>query len=166
MNKVFFLAILILIVSASMVLASQDDNIEVVVLGMTNHGPMQPTINAIKEVTSKYPDVNLIILDFESQEGQNYAQEHGLSAHLNIIINGKYQYNINGKEITFQWFEGQQWTKDDLDAVISNILSDSGGITPVDNPKGGDGKNVFIVWTGIFAVIGAIAWFLIKKFKK
>lgn len=166
MNKILFLTVLMLIISASIALASQNDEVEVVVLGMTNHGPMQPTINAIKEVTSKYPDVNLILLDFESLEGQNYAEEHGLSAHLNILINGKYQFNINGKEITFQWFEGQQWTKNDLDAVISNILNNSGDVTPINNPKGNDGKNVFIVWAGIFAVIGAIAWFLIRRFKK
>jgi len=40
-----------------------------------------------------------------------------------VLINGKYRYNLNGKEITFQWFEGQQWTKEELDAVISDILN-------------------------------------------
>ena len=36
---------------------------------------------------------------------------------MNVIINGKYTYQVNGKDVTFQWFEGQQWTKADLDAI-------------------------------------------------
>ena len=29
---------------------------------------------------------------------------------MNVIINGKYTYQVNGKNVTFQWFEGQGWT--------------------------------------------------------
>lgn len=151
----------------SMASASSDNKVEIIVLGLINHGPMQPTVNAIKEVTSKYDSqVSVKWLDLESEEGQSYAQDRGLTAHLNVVINGKYQYSINGKEVTFQWFEGQQWTKEDLDAVISNVLNDKGNIIPIDNPKEENNLGLFIVLAGIFAVIGIIAWFLIKNFRK
>lgn len=167
MNKKISIMILSLFLLASVVSALPNNKVEVVILGMVNHGPMQPTINAIKEVTSKYgSDVTLKLIDLESEEGQKYSQEHDLTAHLNVVINGKYQYNINGKEVTFQWFEGQQWTKEDLDAVISSKLNNNPGVSATDNPKSGNGVNVLIVWAGIFAVIGIIAWFLIKKFRK
>ena len=98
MNKKISIMVLSLLLIVSVVSALPDNKVEVVVLGMVNHGPMQPTINAIKEVTSKYgSDVTLKLIDLESEEGQKYSEEHDLTAHLNIIINGKYQYNINGK---------------------------------------------------------------------
>jgi len=166
MNKKISIMILGLFLLVSVVSALPNNKVEVVVLGMVNHGPMRPTVNAIKEVTSKYgSDVTLKLIDLESEEGQKYSQEHDLTAHLNVIINGKYQYNINGKEVTFQWFEGQQWTKEDLDAVISDLLNNNGDVTPIDNAKSSNGLNLFIIFGGIFLVIGAIAWFLIKKSK-
>ena len=167
MNKKISIMVLTLLLIVSVVSALPDNKVEVVVLGMVNHGPMQPTINAIKEVTSKYgSDVNLKLIDLESEEGQKYSQEHDLTAHLNVVINGKYQYNINGKDVTFQWFEGQQWTKEDLDAVISSLLDNKGNATPIDNPKSSNSLNLFIIFGGIFLVIGLVAWFLIKKTKR
>jgi LPXTG-motif cell wall-anchored protein len=85
---------------------------------------------------------------------------------MNVLIDDEYQYSINGKDVTFQWFEGQQWTKEDLDNVISSKLNNSPEISVSDNPKSGNNMNVLIVWAGIFAVVGIIAWFLIKKFRK
>lgn len=172
MNKkisIIVLMVLSILLIVSAVSALPDNKVEVVVLGMINHGPMQPTVNAIKEVTLKYgSDVTLKLIDLESEEGQKYSQEHGLTAHLNVVINGKYQYNINGKDVTFQWFEGQQWTKEDLDAVISNLLNNNGNVTAIDNPKSSKSSNslnLFIIFGGIFLVFGVVAWFLIKKTK-
>jgi len=166
MNKKILIMVLILLLTVSVVFALPDNKVDVVVLGMVNHGPMQPTINAIKEVTSKYgSDVNLVLIDFESEEGLKYSEEHDLTAHLNVMINGKYKYNINGKDVAFQWFEGQQWTKKDLDTVISNLLDNKGNVTPIDNPKSSNTLNLFIIFGGIFLVIGLVAWFLIKKTK-
>jgi len=164
MSKFFTTLMLSLFLLVSTVSATSDVN--VVVLGMINHGPMQQTVNAIKEVTSKYPEVNVRWLNLESAEGEKYAQEHGLAAHMNILIDKKYQYSVNGKEVIFQWFEGQQWTKEDLDAVISSKLNNSPDVSATDDPKSGNGMNVLIVWAGIFAVIGMSTWFLIKKFRK
>ncbi len=167
MNKKISIIILSLFLFVSVVSALPNNKVEVVVLGMVNHGPMQPTVNVIKEVTSKYgSDVTLKLIDIESEEGQKYSQEHGLTAHLNVVINGKYQYNINGKEVTFQWFEGQQWTKKDLDVVISDLLNNKGNVTPVDNPKSSNGLNMFIIFVVISVITCAVVWFLIRKTKK
>lgn len=164
MRKLLLILVLSLFLLVSTVSASQ--NVDVVVVGMISHGPMQPTVNAIKEVTSKYPDVNVKWYDLQTSEGESYAQEHGLTAHLNVLINGKYQYDMNGKTVTFQWFEGQQWTKEDLDDVISGILDNDSSVSGADNPKNSIGINLLIVWIATFAVIAGVAWFLIKKFKK
>jgi hypothetical protein len=98
--------------------------VEVVVAGYLNHGPMQPTVRAIKEVLDNYGDkVDATWIDLGTKDGVNYFKENNLSAHMNVIINGKYTYDVNGKEVTFQWFEGGQWTSQDLDTVIANLLS-------------------------------------------
>ena len=115
------------------VCASSGTAPDIVVVGYINHGPMQPTVNAIKDVTAKYGDkVAVTWIDMSTNQGQAYAQQHGLSAHLTILINGKYQYTVNGKQVAFQWFEGQQWTKADLDAVISATVNgnNNAGSTP------------------------------------
>lgn len=104
--------------------ASTSNAITVVVAGYINHGPLQPTVGAIKEVLAKYGDkVNVTWVDLATTQGQDYFKEHSLTAHMNVIINGKYEYQVNGKDVTFQWFEGQQWTKQDLDAVLGNLLN-------------------------------------------
>ena len=98
--------------------------VEVVVAGYLSHGPMQPTVRAIKDVLTKYGDkVDVTWVDLSTKEGADYFKENNLSAHMNVIINGKYTYDVNGKEVTFQWLEGQQWTRQDLDAVLANLLS-------------------------------------------
>jgi hypothetical protein len=98
--------------------------VKVVVAGYMNHGPLQPTIQAIKDVMAKYGDkVAVTWVDLGTQAGVTYFKQNGLTAHMNIIINGKFTYNVNGKDVTFQWFEGQQWTKADLESVISGLVS-------------------------------------------
>jgi len=96
--------------------------INVVVAGYIDHGPLQPTVRAIKEVLAKYGDkVTVTWVDLSSQQGQDYFKEHQLSAHMNVIINGTSQYEVNGRSVDFQWFEGQQWTKQDLDTVLAGL---------------------------------------------
>jgi hypothetical protein len=99
--------------------------VSVVIAGYINHGPMQPTVRAIKEVLSKYDDkVAVIWIDLATTPGQSYFQEHGLTAHMNVIINGTSRYQVDGKTVDFEWFEGQQWTKTDLDTVLANLVNE------------------------------------------
>jgi hypothetical protein len=98
--------------------------ISVVVVGTITHGPMQPTIRSIKDVLSKYGDkVSVTWFDMSTKEGYKYATDHKLDAHMNIVINGTFKYQVNGKNVEFQWFEGDQWTRQDLDAVLANLVN-------------------------------------------
>ena len=108
------------------------DSVDVDVAGFINHGPMQPTVEAIKEMISKYDDkLNVKWIDLATEEGQKYFQDHSLSAHLNVLINGNYKFKLDGKEVAFQWFEGQNWTKEELDAVINDTISNNGKAIPL-----------------------------------
>ena len=100
------------------------NTVSVVVAGYMNHGPLQPTVKAIKDVLAKYGDkVAVTWIDLGTKDGVAYFKQNGLTAHMNVIINGTYKYKVNGKDVVFQWFEGQQWTKQDLDAVLSNLIN-------------------------------------------
>ncbi len=97
---------------------------DVVVAGYINHGPLQPTVQAIKDVLSKYGDkVKVTWIDLSTQQGQDYFKAHQLTAHMNVIINGTSRYEVNGKTVDFLWFEGQQWTRKDLDTVLAGLIN-------------------------------------------
>lgn len=127
--------------------------VNVVVAGDINHGPMQPTIRAIKEVTGKYGDqINVTWIDLDTAEGARYFREHSLSAHLNVLINGHYQFLVSSRKVTFQWFEGVQWKKSDLDAVISGLLNNSPSVTPLEDAQGED--SLFgIVMSTVYSIL-------------
>jgi len=98
--------------------------VSIVIAGYINHGPMQPTVRAIKEVLSKYDDkVAVTWIDLGTTQGESYFQDHGLTAHMNVIINGTSTYQVDGKTVDFEWFEGQQWTETDLDAVLASLVN-------------------------------------------
>jgi hypothetical protein len=98
--------------------------VDVVVAGYINHGPLQPTVTAIKDVTAKYGDkVKVTWVDSTTPQGQDYFKAHGLTAHMNVIINGTSRYQVNGKTIDFLWFEGQGWTRQDLDTVLAGLIN-------------------------------------------
>jgi len=98
--------------------------VSVVLAGYVNHGPLQATVMAVKDVVAKYGNkVKLTVVDLSTAAGQSYFKKYGLTAHMNIIINGRYEYMINGEEVVFQWFEGTIWTKEDLDAVLASLVN-------------------------------------------
>ncbi|MGA9047843.1 MAG: hypothetical protein WB588_02515 [Dehalococcoidia bacterium] len=104
--------------------AAAPNAVDVVVAGYINHGPLQPTVQAIKDVTAKYGDkVNVTWVDSSTPQGEDYFKAHGLTAHMNVIINGTSKYQVNGKSIEFTWFEGQGWTRQDLDTVLSGLVN-------------------------------------------
>jgi hypothetical protein len=135
MSKIFLvacIACLMALMNGAFAASTSGDKVNIDVAGYINHGPLQPTVNAIKDVISKYEDkLNVKWIDLETEDGQKYFQDHGLSAHLNILINGNYKYMLDGKEVDFQWFEGQSWTKEKLDVVIGDIISNNGKATPI-----------------------------------
>ena len=98
--------------------------VKVVVAGYMNHGPLRSTVQAIKDVLAKYGNkVDVTWVDLGTKDGAAYFKANNITAHMNVIINGKVTYNVNGKNVTFQWFEGQQWTRQDLDTVLAGLVS-------------------------------------------
>jgi len=174
MNKVALLIFAFCILSLTNVSgAYAASKVDVVVVGKLSHGPMQPSINAIKEVTVKYADqLNVTWMDLDTAEGTKYADQHGLSAHLNILINGHYQFLVNGRKVTFQWFEGTEWTKNDLDIVISGLLNNTGNVTPLATAEGGGSVLDLVMsflWPSIIlaiAVIVGVFFYLVRRSRK
>jgi len=98
--------------------------VKVVVAGYMHHGPLAPTVQAIKDVLAKYGNkVDVTWVDLGTKDGAAYFKANNITAHMNVIINGKVTYKVNGKDVTFQWFEGQQWTRQDLDTVLASLVS-------------------------------------------
>jgi hypothetical protein len=163
MNKSIFIILFILAIMFQSVLATSE-TVEVVVLGVVTHGPMQPTVRAIEEVTAKYDSqITVRWLDFESDEGEKYAQDHGLTAHMTILINEKYEYNIDGKEVVFQWFEGGQWTKEDLDMIISNSLNPTETVSVSKSVVEKSNFNNYYICGLILIVLLGVGWLYFKK---
>jgi hypothetical protein len=94
-----------------------------------NHGPLQPTIRAIRELCNGYGKaVAVSWYDFESPEGEKFMAKKGIHEHmpLTIWIAGKTTVNVNGKEVQFVGFptgsgppsfQGK-WTLDDLRVAL------------------------------------------------
>jgi len=135
MSKILLVACIVCLMAlmnGAFAASNTGDKVNIDVAGYINHGPLQPTVNAIKDVISKYEDkLNVKWIDLETEDGQKYFQDHDLSAHMNVLINGKYKYKVDGKDVDFEWFEGQNWNSDDLDAVINDVLSNNGKATPI-----------------------------------
>jgi hypothetical protein len=112
--------------------AATGSGVHIVEIGMFTHGPMQPTLKAVDEILGNYSDqVHVTKYDITTPEGAQYAKDHGITAHFSLFIDGKNHFLVGGKDVTFEWFEGQEWTKQDLDAVIAAELGLPGGNSSV-----------------------------------
>ena len=90
-----------------------------------NHGPLQPTLKAIRELCNGYGKaVAVSWYDFESPGGEKFMAKKGVHQHLPLVvwIAGKPAVKVNGKEIEFVGFptgsgppsfQGK-WTLEDL----------------------------------------------------
>jgi hypothetical protein len=99
-----------------------------------NHGPLQDSLEQIKQIFSKYGDkINVSWYDFESKEGEQFMAQKGINSHIPLVIwlNGKSAVLVNGKEIKFvgfptgagpAFFQGK-WTMNDLKAALDQITS-------------------------------------------
>ncbi len=84
----------------------------------------------VKDLNAKYPGkVHAEFIDFTSDAGYKRWRAAGLSCG-SILINGKQSYTVPKKEkmteVTFEMKEGGEWTKADLDYVITQALAKAG----------------------------------------
>ena len=95
-----------------------------------NHGPMQPTIKAIRGLCDGYGKaIAASWYDSESPEGEKFMAQKGIKGHIPLVvwIAGKPTAQINGKEVQFAgfpsgsgpaFFQGK-WTLEDLRAALA-----------------------------------------------
>jgi hypothetical protein len=113
------------------VFAAKEVKVEVLYM---NHGPLQPSLEQIKQVLSKYGNkINVSWYDFESKEGEQFMAKKGVTQHIPLVIwiDGKSAVPVNGKEIKFvgfptgsgpAFFQGK-WTMEDLRQALNQITN-------------------------------------------
>ncbi len=113
------------------VFAAKEVKVEVLYM---NHGPLQASLEQIKQVFSKYGSkINVSWYDFESREGEQFMAKKGVNQHVPLVIwmDGKFAIPVNGKEIKFvgfptgsgpAFFQGK-WTMEDLRSALDQITN-------------------------------------------
>lgn len=127
----FCLVILALFSVPLTVLAAKEVKVEVLYM---NHGPLQSSLEQIKQVFSKYGSkIDVSWYDFETKEGEQFMAKKGITQHIPLVIwmDGKSAISVNGKEIKFvgfptgsgpAFFQGK-WTMEDLRQALSQITN-------------------------------------------
>ncbi len=94
-----------------------------------NHGPMQPTLRELRKLFPEYGDKIMVSwYDFESDEGQRFKSQMGISHHIPLVIwvDGRSELMNNGRKIKFEGFptgsgpsvfQGK-WKLEDLAGVL------------------------------------------------
>jgi len=133
MKKVILscLVILVLFSAPFTVFAAKEVKVEVLYM---NHGPLQASLDQIKQVFSKYGSkIEVSWYDFESKEGEQFMVKKGVTQHVPLVIwmNGKFAIPVNGKEIKFVGFptgsgpaafQGK-WTMENLRVALSQVAN-------------------------------------------
>ncbi|MGZ3494858.1 MAG: hypothetical protein ACXU99_00975 [Thermodesulfobacteriota bacterium] len=132
--KKIILSCFVIVVLFSMpftLFAAKEVKVEVLYM---NHGPLQPSLEQMKGVFSKYGNkINVSWYDFESREGEQFMAKKGVTQHVPLVIwiDGKFAVPVNGKEIKFVGFptgsgptdfQGK-WTMEDLQQALNQITN-------------------------------------------
>jgi hypothetical protein len=99
-----------------------------------NHGPVRSILTDIDKLLAGYGEqVYVARYDFDTPEGEAFAQLHDLSEHipLAIFINGSMDFTVGDRAVKFYSFpQGQgtfiaadgDWTIDDLQQVLDQAV--------------------------------------------
>jgi len=133
MKKVILFCLVTLVLSSFPLTPLAAKEIKVEVLYM-NHGPLQPSLQRIKDIFSRYEGkITVSWYDFETKEGEQFMAKKGVTQHVPLVIwlDGKYSIPVNGKEIKFvgfptgsgpAFFQGK-WTMEDLRNGLDQITN-------------------------------------------
>ena len=132
-NTLIIFLCLTLVINVS---ASQE-KVTVEVAGFITHSPMKPTVDAIKEVTTRYNEVEVVWYDETTPDGEAFLQMRGLAGHIPLVvfIDGELTYDVNGTPITFRDFEGYGWKKGDLEYVLHAKVNNNISAIPNNNQE-------------------------------
>lgn len=135
--------------------AMEQHRVTIEAVGFFSHFPLKQTRNVIEEVCAKFGNrVQLTLYDETSVEGRTFMSTKGLSGHIpmKLYINGNNTFSIDGKEVSFSDFVGDQWTEKDLEKVISMTLEGL-DISAAKAKAGGNGSIKIAASGGIAATI-------------
>lgn len=137
-NKIIGMVFLILMVSLLMFPASVlAAPVKVEALGFFGHPPMVPLKNTLQQVAQEFGDqVQLVLHDESTSDGEQFMKDNNLSGHLPMVlyIDGSVANKIDDKVIVFRDFEGQGWTRQDLEQVIKlNLAGQKTAVSPPAN---------------------------------
>jgi hypothetical protein len=131
MKNIIFFCLVILFLFSVALTASAAKEIKVEVLYM-NHGPLQPSLQKIKNIFSEYGGkISVSWYDFETKEGEQFMAKKGINQHIPLVIwlDGKLAFPVNGKEVKFvgfptgsgpAFFQGK-WTIEELRCALDQI---------------------------------------------
>lgn len=103
----------------------ESSKVYVQIVGFLNHIPVKAMIADIDGVLNRYNDSLIVeLIDEESENGQLFLEKNSLTGHIPIVIfiNGKYQFDIDGKEVTLKGHEGYDWDIKDLEKIIQQKI--------------------------------------------
>jgi hypothetical protein len=131
MKKTILICLAVMVLFSVPFTAFAAKEVKVEVLYM-NHGPLQASLEQIKNVFSQYGSkITVSWYDFESKEGEQFMAQKGVTQHIPLVIwlDGKSALPVNGKEIKFfgfptgsgpAFFQGK-WTVEDLRTALDQI---------------------------------------------
>jgi hypothetical protein len=94
-----------------------------------NHGPMQPTLRALKALFQRYAGkAQVSWYDFDAASGKAFMKKKGINAHIPLLIylNGAYTVRVGNQNVSFMGFptgagpyqfQGK-WSLNDLESVL------------------------------------------------
>jgi len=100
-----------------------------------NHAPMRGVLTEVNELLASYGDkVSVTRYDFESQEGEDFAEAKELTEHtpFAIFIDGEIEFTVDDRVVKFYSFpqgggtglvEDGDWAVDDLKQVLDEATS-------------------------------------------
>jgi len=97
-----------------------------------NHGPMQPTLRALKALFERYAqNTQVFWYDFDADSGKAFMKKNGINAHIPLLIylNGAYSVRVGDRNVTFMGFptgagpyqfQGK-WSLNDLESALQSL---------------------------------------------
>lgn len=97
-----------------------------------NHGPMQPTLRALKALFQRYAGkAQVSWYDFDADSGKAFMKKKGIHEHIPLLIylNGAYSLRIGDRNMSFMGFptgagpyqfQGK-WSLNDLESAVQAL---------------------------------------------
>jgi len=124
-----FVVSLALVGHASSARASAPIRVEILYM---NHGPMQPTLRALKALFQRYAQkAQVFWYDFDADSGKAFMKKKGIQAHIPLLIylNGAYSLRVGDRNVSFMGFptgagpyqfQGK-WNLKDLESALDAL---------------------------------------------